>query len=806
MRTARLFVLFGLSVWYSMMIAASGPSLSGVVKDPQGRAVAGASLTLYSRTASTSKNTTSDSAGSYRFEGLAAGDYILRAESAGFATFFVENLQLTANAPKSLDITLQLAGLHEQVIVTASSTPQVPEEVSKSVTVIDHTEVDDRDRATLGDAVNLAPGLRVQQLGGPGAFTTIQIRGLGTQDTAVLVDGLRLRDSSSTQGDASTLIEDLFVTDTNHVEILRGSGSSLYGTNAIGGAVNVITDEGGGRTRGSWLTEGGALGLFRGRAQIAGGLRNDQIPYSLGATQTYVGEGVDGDDPYRATSMQGRIMFHLSPSTHLVVRVYGADSFGKVHSEPTMLVEPSGNGIINAIPLAPALVRLYNQGTPLSQLNIGSATFVPAPGDPDSTRAGRFFSGALILTGQLSPQLDYSVSYQVLANSRRFGDGPGGVGFQPNGSTRSLYDGRIHTINAHVDYRLGRHNLIDAGYEFESETFANDNTISSDPTAASAVNVTELSHSVFVQDQAKFLSDRLQISGALRAQYFALNRPNFSPAASAPFQAVSLGAPPAAYTADCSIAYLFRESGTKVRLHAGRGYREPSLFERFGAGYDPTFGYSVYGDPLLTPEHSIGLDAGVDQRFLRNRLKLSATYFYTWLENVIGFDSAGLIDASIDPFGRSFGYVNRQGGISRGVELSATASPIQSVNLSAAYTFTNAVERTPVVGSVISAFAIPKNQFSFLANHRVTSRLLLTFDLLASSDYLAPIFGQVSTSVYRFDGIHKASLGGSYRLPLTEYKAIRFFVRADNLFNQNYFESGFPTPGRTGIGGVQLDF
>jgi outer membrane receptor protein involved in Fe transport len=83
---------------------------------------------------------------------------------------------------------------------------------------------------------------------------------------------------------------------------------------------------------------------------------------------------------------------------------------------------------------------------------------------------------------------------------------------------------------------------------------------------------------------------------------------------------------------------------------------------------------------------------------------------------------------------------------------------------------------------------------------------VLTFDLLASSDYLAQIFGDVSTLVYRFGGIHKAGIGASYRLPLSEHKGIRFFVRADNLFDQNYFESGFQTPGRTAMGGMQFDF
>ena len=63
-----------------------------------------------------------------------------------------------------------------------------------------------------------------------------------------------------------------------------------------------------------------------------------------------------------------------------------------------------------------------------------------------------------------------------------------------------------------------------------------------------------------------------------------------------------------------------------------------------------------------------------------------------------------------------------------------------------------------------------------------------------------------ATQVYRFNGIHKVNLGASYRLPLSEFQAIRFFVRAENIFNQIYFENGFPTPGHTATGGMQFEF
>lgn len=756
-------------------------SLSGTVKDPQARPVPGATVTLFSP-AATVGQTTTDTTGAYRFDDLPAGTYLLRAEASGFAPFLAQSIQLAPDAAATRDLALDLAGVRQQVVVTASSTPQAPEQVSKTVTAIDQADADARDAVTLADVVALAPGIRVNQLGGPGAYTSIRIRGLRDQDTAVLVDGLRLRDASGTQADASGLIEDMLFTNAGTVEVMRGSGSSLYGTDAIGGVVNIITQEGGGRTRGSVLLEGGSLGTFRGRAQLSGGTQSGAINYSLGIAETDVTAGIGGDQPFRDTGAQGSVSFRLAPSVRLIARFYGADSFEKLLGEPDILGNPSGLGIVNAI---------------------SGVTFTPAPVDPDYTRAGRFVSAALMLNGQATPALDYSASYQLIADARRYGNGPAGAGpYQPDGSTRSLYDGRIQTADAQLHYRSSRFNLLSGGYEFESEAYAYDYADASDPSAASATNVTQRSHAIFAQDQAQFFGGNLQLSASARAQFFALNTPAFFPIASAPYQGMTFAAPPPAYTGDGSAAYYFRKSGTKLRAHVGRGYRAPSLYERFGAGFDPIYGYSNYGDPRLSPEHSLGLDAGVDQMWWHGRIKTSATYFYTWLENVIAFNTV----TATDPYGRYFGYLNTQGGISRGFELSAEMAPARSLKINTAYTYVDAIERTPIVGDVLRTFVVPRNEFSIVALERPTSRLLLTCDTLATSSYLAPIYGDIITQTYRFAGIHKVNLGASYRIPIKEYQAIRFFVRAENIFNQTYFESGFFTPGHTATGGLQFEF
>ena len=141
-------------------------------------------------------------------------------------------------------------------------------------------------------------------------------------------------------------------------------------------------------------------------------------------------------------------------------------------------------------------------------------------------------------------------------------------------------------------------------------------------------------------------------------------------------------------------------------------------------------------------------------------------------------------------------------------ELSATTTPIRTLDLFAAYTYTNADERTPNDG-ILSSFVTPAHQFSFVATQRFGRRLFVNFDLIATSSYITPLFRSVSPferRIYRFDGLVKADLGASYTLPLDERRSIRFFGKVDNLFDRLYFEDGFRTPGRTARAGAEFSF
>jgi len=781
-------------------------SIAGTVRGPRQAGIPDAYVTITARDNTGSFRVATDTQGRYCREQIAPGTYLVRAAAQGFTSSGIRVVRIEKGSQVNLDFELRVAGLEIAIVVTATTTPQTTDEASKAVSVVDGRTIDQRGESFVAEALSTVPGLRIQRLGGPGAATSIMMRGLRSQDTAVLIDGFRLRDATSPQGDASTLLENLAVNNIDRVEVLRGAGSSLYGTNATGGVINIVTGGGGVRNRGSLLLEGGSLGVLRGRALISGTVRGDRWQYGLGLAHFNVADGVGGSDATRNGSGQGRLDYLLAPGIRISGRVFATNSFQILRSAPQTAGRLPARGIIDAIPLPPSEMRRYEDGTPLSQLEIGPATFIPAASNPDFTRSGRIFSAAVTLNARLLESLAFTAAFQDLRTRRRFADGPAGAGAQPQGSTLSFFDGHLPTASARLDWRLGSHNSIDAGYEFELETYA-DHSMQPDRADNSAIAVKQRSNTFYVQDQVLLFGGRVQFAGSYRAQFFELDRPTFTPASRIPYSTLKFSAPPAAQTGDGSATCFFPAAGIKLRAHAGRGYRVPSLYERFGTYLD-SYGYSAYGDPRLRPESSIAVDGGVDQTLWNDRARLSATFFYTRLQEVIVFDTSGIITPAVDPFGRYGGYRNTGGGAARGAEISAVLAPFRSLTLDAAYTYTRAHENTRLAGGVDRTYLIPEHQVSLFAGQRITPRLSLYFHLLVSSNYLSPIFDPATyaSHAYRFPGARQAQLGADYRLALGRSRALRLHVRIDNAFCRNNFESGFPTPGLTALSGLQFEF
>ena len=283
-------------------------------------------------------------------------------------------------------------------------------------------------------------------------------------------------------------------------------------------------------------------------------------------------------------------------------------------------------------------------------------------------------------------------------------------------------------------------------------------------------------------------------------QGFQLDRPRFSDD-SAVYGKATLRSPPRAMTGDVSIAYFAQPTGTKIRAHAGNGYRIPSLYERFGASY--FFGaFSALGDPALRPDRLLAFDTGIDQ-YLGSRAKLSVTYFYTRIQEAIVFDFSGLINPATDPYGRFGGYRNTGGGLARGMEVSVETNPTRSMTVRSSYTYTNADERKSIFDTGdLRSVRVSDHMFTTSATQRVGRAFDVTFDIFAASDYLLN-FG---TRPYFFDGPVKADLAINYTRSLTDSTRLRFFTRVDNVLNRTYSEDGFRAPKAWATAGMRLLF
>ncbi|MDX1983119.1 MAG: TonB-dependent receptor plug domain-containing protein, partial [Bryobacteraceae bacterium] len=285
------------------LLAAASPLLlgqspiSGIVLDESGGAVADAVVRLESVSGSARKTFITRADGRFWFDGRRLERQILAVEAPDFERYVKEIAAQELSG--ELRVVLSLGSLAQQVAVTASGSLEDLDSTARATTVLDRAGLDRRLEFSVAESLREVPGVRITQLGGPGASSNIRIRGLRAQDTAVLIDGMRLRDPAATQSDASAFTSELLTLNISRLEVLRGCGSALYGSNAMGGVVNIVSDSGGGRFHGDLLTEGGGLGFLRSQARLSGGLKDDQLTYSLGLGHLNVMKGVDGDDRAR---------------------------------------------------------------------------------------------------------------------------------------------------------------------------------------------------------------------------------------------------------------------------------------------------------------------------------------------------------------------------------------------------------------------------------------------------------------------------------------------------------------------------
>ncbi|HYE87243.1 MAG TPA: TonB-dependent receptor, partial [Vicinamibacterales bacterium] len=586
-----------------------------------------------------------------------------------------------------------------------------------------------------------------------------------------LIDGSRFRDPGAPQGDATEFVGELYLTNLDRVEVLRGSGSSLYGSHAVGGAINLITRAASSIPTRDVRAEAGSLGYLSAAAHGGGGIREGRLSFSAGALHTQTRRGLDGDDGAANTSIQGRVENRLGPAASLSFRAYLSDAESKINESPGAIGPLPPSGFVVASPFV---------------------TFTPPLNDPDNTRDSRFVSALAKFDHRASPRFGYGVSLHRLTTARDYADGPlGGSAFEPVTSTQSTFNGTLDTVDARADLDWRDAHTLTVGYEREREHFAS-RSLPVNRAAAWRAAIDQTTQSAWVQQQSRWPSFTLAASA--RWQTFAVDRPAFTPADRAPFAVSEFATPPAATTIDVSGARWFARTRTKLRAHAGNAYRAPSMYERAGSSFGSR-GYIVYGDPRLGAERSLSIDAGADQTLAGGRAVVSATWFRSRLRRVIAF---GALPPG-DPFGRTSGYLMADGRLAHGLELNAHGDIGGRARVDVAYTFADADAPSGNRDGLPRASATAAHQFSLSVDQRVTGALQVSLQLVASGDHFLTLFDPVAfgSRAYRFDGAVVADAAVTYTIRVRRAGITLAFV-ADNVLNREYFLQGFQTPGRTG--------
>jgi vitamin B12 transporter len=230
-----------------------------------------------------------------------------------FLTAFSTIASANETAPRKL----------EDMVVTAHLVPVEKSRIGSSATVITAKEIEQQQITYVSDILRTVPGLAVNQSGGSfGAFTQVRIRGAEANHTLVRLDGIEINDPS---GGSEYNFGNMLASNIERIEIIRGAQSALYGSDAIGGVINIITKKGSQGLQVNGFAEGGSFETYKTGGGISGGWK-DLVDFSVNATQ-FESKGVSAAesgterDANRNLTLDGSL--NVRPLTNLEFGVSG---------------------------------------------------------------------------------------------------------------------------------------------------------------------------------------------------------------------------------------------------------------------------------------------------------------------------------------------------------------------------------------------------------------------------------------------------------------------------------------------------
>ncbi|MFI5138488.1 MAG: TonB-dependent receptor, partial [Sphingobacteriales bacterium] len=205
-------------------------------------------------------------------------NYVLVAAGLGLVQF-----ALLSTAAHAQDTTRVL----NDVVVTATRSPKKLSEIGRVVTVITAGEIRRSQGKTLPELLNTVPGITFSGANNaPGISSSVYLRGASTGNTLILIDGFPVNNSSSIEG--SYDLNAFPLDQIDHIEILKGSGSTLYGSDAVAGVINIITKHATGQgLKSNVQLSGGSYNTFKESAGLNGNVKNTGIAINLSNTDSH---------------------------------------------------------------------------------------------------------------------------------------------------------------------------------------------------------------------------------------------------------------------------------------------------------------------------------------------------------------------------------------------------------------------------------------------------------------------------------------------------------------------------------------
>ncbi len=514
--------------------------------------------------------------------------------------------------------------LMEPIVVTATKTEQPINQVASSVTVITREEIEKKQPIHVLDLLRSVPALDVVRAGGMGQQTSVFLRGANSSHTLVLIDGIEMNDPSNPT--RSFDFANLSTDNIERIEILRGPGSTLYGSDAIGGVINIISRKGSGAPQTDLFAEAGSSRAKQGRVSFNGG--TELVNYALTASYLHT-DGVSAagekygnreDDGYERKEIATR--FGLTP-----VDDFDLDFILRYNDSETDLDNfggPGGDDPNNIFYSRSTLARVQ----------------------------GRLF----LFDGIWEQTLGFSMTDYDRSNRNKTDVD------HPFETTRTSYDSQIYKTEWQNNLYLNHSNILTAGIEYEEEhakgsdyrTFLDWLTFLPASSSNEFGRKTARTTGYYVQDQIT-LGDNFLATLGMRVD----DHNRFG----------------TEETYRATASYLVPQTQTRFKGSCGTAFKAPTLAQLYeNSGF-------VVGNPDLSPEESWGWDAGVEQSFYDSRLVLGATYF----ENK--FDD--LINTAYNPVTFKFEYENIDEAKTSGVELTLSLTPLDGLNLMASYTYTD---------------------------------------------------------------------------------------------------------------------